>query len=72
MALDEAILEARSRNLVPNTLRFLQFSPPCTLVGYHQSVEREIRLGFCRAQGIEISRRITGGGALFWDETQLG
>ncbi len=72
MALDEAILEARSRNLVPNTLRFLQLSPPCTLVGYHQSVEREIRLEYCRARGIEINRRITGGGALFWDETQLG
>ncbi len=72
MALDEAILEARSRNIVPNTLRFLQFRPHCTLVGYHQAVEQEVRLDFCRARGIEINRRITGGGALFWDESQLG
>lgn len=72
MALDEAILEARSRNLVPNTLRFLQFSPSCTLVGYHQAVEQEIRLDFCRQRGIETNRRITGGGALFFDESQLG
>ncbi|MEA3377853.1 MAG: DUF116 domain-containing protein [Chloroflexota bacterium] len=72
MALDEAILEARSQNLVPNTLRFLQFRPRCTLVGYHQTVEQEVRLDFCRAHGVEVNRRITGGGALFWDESQLG
>jgi lipoate-protein ligase A len=72
MALDEAILEARSRDLVPNTLRFLQFRPRCTLVGYHQAVEQEVRVDYCRVHGIEINRRITGGGALFWDESQLG
>lgn len=72
MALDEAILEARSQDLIPDTLRFLQFRPPCTLVGYLQSVEQEVRLDFCRTHGIDISRRITGGGALFWDESQLG
>lgn len=72
MALDEAILEACSRGLAPNTLRFLQFRPWCTLVGYHQAVEQEVRLDFCEAHGIEVNRRITGGGALFWDESQLG
>ena len=72
MALDEAMLEARSRGWTPNTLRFLQFDPPCALVGYHQSVEQEIRIEFCRAHGIEINRRITGGGGLFWDRSQLG
>ncbi|RLJ01267.1 MAG: lipoate--protein ligase family protein, partial [Candidatus Aenigmatarchaeota archaeon] len=66
MALDEAILEARSRGLIPNTLRFLQFSPHCVLVGYHQTVSQEVRVDYCRAQGIEINRRITGGGALYW------
>jgi len=72
MALDEAILEARSRGLIPNTLRFLQFSPHCVLVGYHQTVSQEVRVDFCRAQGIEINRRITGGGALYWGTAELG
>lgn len=72
MALDEVILTAKARGWVPNTLRFLQFNPPCVLVGYHQSVEQEVRLSYCRQQGIEVNRRITGGGALYWDETQLG
>jgi len=72
MALDEVVLTARSRNAVPNTLRFLQFSPRCTLVGYHQAVEQEIRLPYCHKHSIEINRRLTGGGGLFWDESQLG
>lgn len=38
MALDRVILTARSKDLVPNTVRFLQFSPHCVLVGYHQAV----------------------------------
>ena len=72
MALDEVVLTAKGRGWAPNTLRFLQFSPHCTLVGYHQSVEQEIRIEYCRDNGIDINRRITGGGGLYWDETQLG
>jgi lipoate-protein ligase A len=71
MALDEVVLTARSRGQVPTTLRFLQFSPRCTLVGYHQAVEQEIRIPYCQVHGIEINRRLAGGG-LFWDESQLG
>jgi len=72
MALDEVVLTARSRDAVPNTLRFLRFSPPCTLVGYHQAVEQEIRFPYCREHSIEINRRLTGGGGLFWGERELG
>ena len=72
MALDEAILEARSRGLVPNTVRLLQFSPEAVLIGYHQSVEQEVRLSYCESEGIDVNRRITGGGAIYFDKTQLG
>ncbi|HHV62358.1 MAG TPA: DUF116 domain-containing protein [Firmicutes bacterium] len=72
MALDEVILAARSKDLSPDTIRFLQFHPPCALVGYHQDVEQEIRVDWCQEHGVEINRRITGGGALFWDATQIG
>ncbi len=72
LALDEALLLARARHATPNTLRFLQFSPHAALVGFHQSVELEIREDFCKRAGIDINRRITGGGALYFDESQLG
>lgn len=71
MALDRVITEARSRDLVPNTLRFLQFRP-CALVGLHQDVRQEVQLAYCRQQGIEINRRITGGGSLYWGPRELG
>lgn len=72
MCLDEAILEARSQGMVPNTLRFLQFRPHCALVGFHQSVEQEIRQEYCRQFNIDINRRVTGGGAIYFGEDALG
>jgi lipoate-protein ligase A len=70
-AFNRAILEARKRDAIPSTLRFLQFGPSA-LLGYHQSAEQELDLDYCRAHGIDIQRRITGGGALYMDETQFG
>jgi len=72
MALDKVVITARSRGKIPNTIRFLQFSPHCALVGYHQSVQLEVEEQYCREHGIEINRRITGGGNLYWDEGTLG
>lgn len=72
MALDEVLLESRSEGKSPNTFRFLQFSHPAVLVGHHQSVEEEVRLNYCRARKIEINRRLTGGGALYWGTSELG
>ncbi len=72
MAFDEALLELKGRGRTPNTIRFLQFKPRTVLVGYHQAVSEEIRLEYCKAQNIDINRRITGGGGLFFDENQLG
>ena len=72
MALDNTLLELKGQRKSPDTIRFLQFSPPTALIGYHQSVEEEIRESFCRGNGIDINRRITGGGAIFFDENQIG
>jgi lipoate---protein ligase len=72
MALDEALLEVKGEGKSPNTIRFLQFSPRAVLVGYHQALQEEIRSDYCRAKRIDINRRITGGGAIFFDENQLG
>jgi lipoate-protein ligase A len=72
MGLDETLLELKAEERIPHTLRFLQFSNPTVLVGHHQSVEEEVRLGYCQTQGIEINRRLTGGGALYWGRKELG
>ena len=72
MALDETLLELKGQGATPNTIRFLQFSPRAVLLGFHQAIDEEVRREFCREQGIHINRRITGGGAIFFDENQLG
>jgi lipoate-protein ligase A len=72
MALDQVLLESKAKDLSPNTFRFMMFSPPAALLGYHQRLNQEIRVDFCQQNGININRRITGGGALLFDETQIG
>lgn len=71
IAFNRALLEARQAGEIPNTLRFLRFRPSA-LLGYHQSAEQELDLDYCRASGITVQRRITGGGAIYFDETQIG
>ena len=71
-ALDEVLLVCRNKGLIPNTVRFLQFSPNAVLVGFHQSVEQEVRTEYCKKNGIDINRRITGGGTIYLDKPQLG
>ncbi|MDA8095526.1 MAG: lipoate--protein ligase family protein [Betaproteobacteria bacterium] len=71
IALNRALLDALASGEAPPTLRFLRFRP-CALLGFHQSVDQELDLDYCRAQGIAVSRRITGGGAIYCDEAQLG
>ena len=71
LALNRALLEARQAGEGVPTLRFLRFTPSA-LLGYHQSAEQELNLNYCREQGIAVQRRITGGGAIYMDETVLG
>jgi lipoate-protein ligase A len=70
IALDRALLEARRADEVPSTLRFLRF-PRCALVGSRQSVEQELDLEYCRAAGVAIQRRLTGGDLMCLDPRQL-
>ena len=72
MALDEVLTRRAGQGLSPPTLRFLQFSPDAALLGYHQQAARELRLDYCREQGIDINRRLTGGGALLFQGSALG
>ena len=64
MALDEVLVEVRGSGHSRDTLRFLQFRPATVLVGFHQSLQEEVRLSYCREHGIDVNRRITGGGGL--------
>ena len=71
IAFDQAMIDARKAGAIPDSIRFLRF-PPTVLIGRHQALSREINLAHCRACGIGVARRITGGGAIYFDEGQLG
>jgi lipoate---protein ligase len=68
MAIDEAMLTARSKQLVPNTLRFFSWKPVCLSIGYFQSLEKEIDVKKTKEQSVDIVRRYTGGGAVLHDK----
>jgi len=67
MAIDEAILTARIRKLVPNTIRFYRWNPSAVSVGKFQNIENEVHLDNCRKHRVDVVRRITGGGAVYHD-----
>jgi lipoate-protein ligase A len=65
MGLDLAILEGVARGDVPPTLRLYGWDPPAVSVGYFQGLEEEVDLRACKARGVEVVRRVSGGGAVF-------
>jgi lipoate---protein ligase len=71
IAFDQTLIDLHREDSIPDTIRFLRF-PRSALVGRHQVLAREIRLKWCRANGIEVARRITGGGAIWFEPAQLG
>ena len=76
MALDEALmheLEAKSNGSgnqatvhpFPSAiLRIYGWKPAAVSIGYFQSMELEVQVNECKKRGIDLVRRITGGGAV--------
>jgi len=67
MAIDEAILRERVAESVPNTLRFYRWKPSGVSIGKFQKLENEVNLENCRGLGVEVVRRISGGGTVYHD-----
>jgi len=67
MGIDESIAYARRMGETPNTVRLYRWNPSAVSVGYFQSMRDEVDLESCRRLGVDVIRRITGGGAVFHD-----
>lgn len=67
MAIDEAIAINRLKEGNPNTVRLYRWKPSAVSIGYFQSLEKEVNLEECSRLGVDVIRRITGGGAVFHD-----
>ncbi|HMK93961.1 MAG TPA: biotin/lipoate A/B protein ligase family protein [Candidatus Limnocylindrales bacterium] len=65
MAIDEAILTTRTSGLVPNTLRFYRWKPSAVSIGKNQNPEAEVYLDACERLGVDVVRRMSGGGTVY-------
>jgi lipoate-protein ligase A len=67
MAIDEAILRARISEVVPNTLRLYRWNPSAVSIGKFQNPKNEVYLDNCQRLGVDVVRRISGGGTVYHD-----
>jgi len=68
MGIDEAILRTRAADAVPNTLRFYRWKPSAISIGRFQKIVNEVHLDSCRQLGVDVVRRISGGGTVYHDQ----
>ncbi len=71
IAFDAAMIEAHQSGAIGDSIRFIHFEP-CALIGRHQDLSRELKLEYCHDNNIQTVRRITGGGAIYMDQGQIG
>ena len=64
MAFDEYCLESLSIN---EPVFYLWQNRPAVIVGFNQEVNTEVNLDYLKENGIDLVRRVTGGGAVFHD-----
>ena len=61
MAIDEALIESVGEAPI---LRIYGWRPAAVSIGYFQSMNEEVDITKCREIGVDIVRRLTGGGAV--------
>ena len=71
IAHDQAMIDAHVDGVIGDSFKFIHFKP-CALVGRHQDLSAELKLDECARRGVQTVRRVTGGGAIYFDEGQLG
>lgn len=65
MALDEVLAGEVAAGHRPPTLRWWEWAGPAVIIGSFQSVRNEVVVDRAEHYGVEVVRRITGGGAMF-------
>lgn len=65
MALDDVMLEEVSAGRRAPTLRIWEWAGPAVVMGRFQSLRNEVDMEGAQRHGIDVVRRISGGGAMF-------
>jgi len=64
-AIDEVLTQKMEEGNIRPTLRFWYRDSPSVPMGRFQAFEDEVEIDYVEEKGIEVVRRITGGGAMF-------
>ena len=64
LACDEILLDEVDSGIREATLRFWEAQSTFVVVGYGNKIKRECQIEYCNEKGIQILRRISGGGAV--------
>ncbi len=67
LALDEVLTEAVAAGTRPPTMRLWEWDSPAVVLGSFQSVRNEVDLDAAARYGIDVVRRVSGGGAMFME-----
>ena len=70
-ALFESIGKHVGAGKVDETVLFWRVRTPVVYIGYHQYVEDEVHENYCATSGVQVIRRVLGGGCGFCDENQI-
>jgi len=71
MAVDDSLLHSHGDGSGIDTLHIYQRDPPAVSLGYFQNALEEVDLSYCSEHGIDVCRRLSGGGTIFCDKGQL-
>jgi len=55
----------------PDTIILVAPTVPYVCIGFHQELEKEVDVEYCRAHGLPMVRREVGGGAVYLDKNQV-
>ena len=74
LATDEYLVDALipARSDYNHVLRLYTYRDHCVVLGRFQDAESEVNLPECKRLGVEVNRRITGGGTIIMGRNQLG
>ena len=67
MALDQVLAEEVGAGTRGPTLRFWEWAKPAVVIGSFQSVKNEVDVDNAHKYGLEVVRRVSGGGAMFME-----
>lgn len=67
VALDDVLARSVAKGVREPILRFWDWDDSVVVIGYFQSLKNEVDMAAARAAGVQVVRRITGGGAMFME-----